>query len=903
MNTPSTRISQEWTRADALGLLVTLVIAAAMFFTNIANVGLWEPWESHEIFVAQEYTERGPAPEIEAPEDPSYNWSVPTYEGRPVAVSLLKTWSLAVSVQSLSEIEVGAFERSVRLPFSIALFVMVFGFFVWMRKVYGWRAACVSSIALVTMPAIYIGVHNVSTEMFAVVTSTAVIGGFAQLVYAQKRRWSWAIFTGIAIVLLILDQRLIGFFVVGFVGSAWCVTEVAFESYVRRREGRKPIVGWLEKRSTFAYLAGIPAVLAIGWWLNEPPDDAAFAPHILQLFSVAIPMLLVASGFALGRRTRVGRALIGGPQGFFVLGMAVLAFVVLGTAYADANPTLLDGGAVVGKIPVLAYFLEHEIFGTSLAREHMSFDLWVRQVGFTLVPWVALVPLGLGYLACATRVDDAIDVVSEEQGLRRLMLVWVFFAALVTMVAAVWHHYFFIGYAPLAAGVGIMLADADFWKQVRRQPLLIYAMGFVACAIVVMVGKDLERFPTRFAEVYTVMEKDWSLPEAFSFGQSLKTIKYVTLVVFITHFFGLFSFAVITLRRAKPRFSALVEAGRSLKNREPIDFQIPEQPFAERAEEKEAIRHEDSWIGTIAATLETPKFAPILVVWFTVVAAVFLFDYLPSLTHHTSQQGVFATYSELAEPGERLYRYDIATRDDSVYLEDVPRIQNSREFLDAFDSEERFFAVIPRKSLARINFDVRRRVDRNVPVLYAESSRLLLVSNHLKEGEDDQSFVNEHIFEEPPEIEYPVVFENEEGEEVHPVFDGALEMLGFNLDHEQRDGIAVYGWGQTMVIDYYFRVKKRVPSNQKIFLHVDYPGNRINGDHYPNNGEFPTNFWVPGDIVRSRQHLEVGNYATPGVYSLNFGFFLGSNRMKVEPREAHDGRNRITIGKVRIEPI
>src|SRR5690606_22194095 len=130
--------------------------------------------------------------------------------------------------------------------------------------------------------------------------------------------------------------------------------------------------------------------------------------------------------------------------------------------------------------------------------------------------------------------------------------------------------------------------------------------------------------------------------------------------------------------------------------------------------------------------------------------------------------------------------------------------------------------------------------------------------------------------------DYPVVFETESGEEKHPVFDDALEFLGYSLDKERpSSGIPSYSWGEEMVITYYFKVHKRVPSSQKIFLHVDYPGNRINGDHYPNDGDFPTNYWLPGDIVKDVHPLKIDAYSSPGVYTLNMGFFLGSRRMSV----------------------
>ena len=149
-----------------------------------------------------------------------------------------------------------------------------------------------------------------------------------------------------------------------------------------------------------------------------------------------------------------------------------------------------------------------------------------------------------------------------------------------------------------------------------------------------------------------------------------------------------------------------------------------------------------------------------------------------------------------------------------------------------------------------------------------------------------------------------MTFDDGKGAQVHPTFDGQLEMIGYSFDRApESDGFSAYKWGETAVIDYYFKVLKHVPGNQKIFLHADTPGNRISGDHYPNDGDFPTNYWLEGDIVRSRQHLKIEEYSTPGVYTLNFGFYIGSKRMAVEPRKAHDGGNRVPVAKMRVKSL
>lgn len=90
-------------------------------------------------------------------------------------------------------------------------------------------------------------------------------------------------------------------------------------------------------------------------------------------------------------------------------------------------------------------------------------------------------------------------------------------------------------------------------------------------------------------------------------------------------------------------------------------------------------------------------------------------------------------------------------------------------------------------------------------------------------------------------------------------------------------------------------------SQRQTFLHIASPGNRIHGDHDPVGGEFPTNFWLAGDIVKDEYKVTIDRYSSAGVYAINMGFYRGSNRMKVSPRPAHDGQNRVTIGRIKVE--
>src|SRR5699024_1539295 len=118
-----------------------------------------------------------------------------------------------------------------------------------------------------------------------------------------------------------------------------------------------------------------------------------------------------------------------------------------------------------------------------------------------------------------------------------------------------------------------------------------------------------------------------------------------------------------------------------------------------------------------------------------------------------SQRGVFAAYIHAADPGEELYRYDTDLNEGSVYLGKVPKISKKEAFVKRFDQEERYFVVFPRERLAAVNYLVRRRFGHDLPVLDASSSRLILASNHLEEGEEQQNFIDEVIVDHPEDFE------------------------------------------------------------------------------------------------------------------------------------------------------
>jgi hypothetical protein len=313
----------------------------------------------------------------------------------------------------------------------------------------------------------------------------------------------------------------------------------------------------------------------------------------------------------------------------------------------------------------------------------------------------------------------------------------------------------------------------------------------------------------------------------------------------------------------------------------------------------------------------------------------YLRDY-PQLTQNALIDRLrFALASELLPPLQqrladaRAALADAAPGEQTQRRADAEALQRQAARLDALiqkgGTQGRFFAVIPRKQLSQINSQFRllfpesgvpSEERRNLAVLDNRSSQFVLVSNQLRPGEDDQNPLNRFILRSRPTPQYllprPIKFEK------------GLEVIGYDvvlheeLERHIRDplparDIPVGIVGKKLVVIYYFFVGDRdgkpadaigVPGRTfgedwQMFLHVDEGGNRINGDHYPGDGEFHTDTWVVGDYVRDIHVFEVETGSPSGLYIMWFGFFKGDQRLKVVEGEHQD--NRAKLGQVRIQ--
>src|SRR5690606_35593549 len=102
-----------------------------------------------------------------------------------------------------------------------------------------------------------------------------------------------------------------------------------------------------------------------------------------------------------------------------------------------------------------------------------------------------------------------------------------------------------------------------------------------------------------------------------------------------------------------------------------------------------------------------------------------------------------------------------------------------------------------------------------------------------------------------------------------------------------------------------YRALTELDEDWKVFVHVDdQEGNarRINADHWPARGRFPTSYWRAGDVIVDRY-----GFTSPasGATRLELwtGFFEGENRLPLSRAGSArgDGSNRVRAAVIPLQ--
>lgn len=261
--------------------------------------------------------------------------------------------------------------------------------------------------------------------------------------------------------------------------------------------------------------------------------------------------------------------------------------------------------------------------------------------------------------------------------------------------------------------------------------------------------------------------------------------------------------------------------------------------------------------------------------------------FLPRLSAQFSPRGVFDAYNKFAGPDEPLVQHNVESGAASYYVRrEVRELKSKNALIDYLSEPGRRWAAIPSDQLADIDVAFRRKKGRHLFVPASDNARVTLVASESVKGARDDNPLARFVVKQPPPVEF----------RVGAKYEDKIELVGYNLQLPGKDHV---GAGQTFQITWVWRALRGNLGAYKIFVHLDAPNQRINGDHEPVDGKYPVRLWDEGDVIVDRQEVSVPATHRPGRYVIYVGFFRGDTRIKVVDGP-QDGSDRVRAGTIEV---
>ena len=821
------------------GLMAAGVAAflALFYLVPVATTGLWEPWETAPATLARGLAD-GTAGSLFAPMQSG---------------SLLARPWLASLAGLTGYLAGGGSELGLRLPLLLLMVAAATGGFLLLDRRVSRPAALLGALLFGMVPQAALGATHLAAEGLLLGTFSCLVVVVAELAAAnQDRNPRLALLTGL-LVALTAGAR-------GGVGLALALGLLAVSALTLRPAGGFCRVGLGAGVALFAALL-VPAALKLsdGWNAGK---------EAFGLAMIAGPSLLLLLAF--GPKSRL-RALFHGPAALAGAVVAVAGVVV---------PLLLAANAV-GWAEAQSGFLSNAFFSARTLPVHPTFDVLIRVTGYSLYPAILFLPLAAA-LALRQADTDRGAVLAVAMGALGVALLVLGLSATLAAV------YLMPVAMPLAILVASALAEPAPDGLNEKQTATWSLAGFAALVLLAVTTKDV-------AESYN---KELGVPgpqvlfeSIFLDGPATFPSSYrLDIMRPLIGIWGLLLVAVFF----KPASQLRAVAG--LAGEAVAALPAKAGGLAAklgRISVSAAERLESALPPARANRLAAGALIVSLLGW----GGEMLFQAIPEAADHFSQKGILEQYERLRKDNEPLLIAGIPAKDTSYYFGDssMERLPRVTDLQSRFcDASGRLFAIIPASSLGELYATLKRGPEAgkscakgaDMFVVDGRSSRFLLLSNelHTDRGERDQNYVAESIFTKATLPTAAKLMTK------RVTVDGKLRLYATEMPSEVHAS-------DPLVVTTYWEVLSRIPSDAEMFIHVDFGGNRINGDHKPVGGKYPMQYWVPGDIIRDVHTMPVSRADKAGDYTVWGGFFRGDDRLKVSPKVNDD---RMNFGKVAI---
>ncbi|HNS97581.1 MAG TPA: glycosyltransferase family 39 protein [Polyangiaceae bacterium] len=618
------------------------------------------------------------------------------------------------------------------------------------------------------------------------------------------------------------------------------------------------------------------------------------------LIGLALPLLTVGLAWLVCRlsngATKSNRLSTPVAIAILVLGSGAAAWGVYTLVTAQGSQAVRVLGAIVTR-----------------PSQPPSFDHVLLMLGHALFPWSAFIPFAVGRLfRPAFALQDSQD--ARERALRVLLIVG---TSLSFGILGLMNVY--VGHIPFA-GIGLMAAIAAVAiRDLERGGHASRAMAIGTVTFLALLYSDFKKWPDKAFSAYGI--ESTSFPD--SFKQDAARLMLVCTIVC-----GVLVFASWLERDAQDRkpfvfsdyFGILKALRTAAKGNLVIVGGVVELALVVTAANV-FIGMKAQWksVVTMSATVRMIALnawwaVPVALLvalalalafrdinrWFfprfrvsrasaTLAAgalggAILSFSYFPALAAQLSPKEVFDSYAKMRSGQEPLALLGVSSRTASYYaggaIDSFSDVEGALQWL--LDGQERKWLVLRNEDLARLNssYRARTRAGRNLPILDARSSQILLASNKLNNAETSHNPLDDIVLAQRPNPSHPLDVE----------LQGQLKALGWDMvDPEGRVVDSVIA-GRKYRLRLYYEVIGRVGRDWECFIHIDGHGRRFNGDHLPMDKKYPMTLWQVGDVLVDDYPIQLEPNFTPGGYGLYYGFFVGNTRLKVTRGKHNDDR-------------
>jgi len=520
-------------------------------------------------------------------------------------------------------------------------------------------------------------------------------------------------------------------------------------------------------------------------------------------------------------------------------------------------------------------------YAGDISKPNSTFDLYVKVFVFALFPWSAFLPAIVVRMTADLR--DFINARSKEFFLFLSMIMPYIF---MSYASTKFNHYIFpaLPFAAVLAGVYLdRLIDRLDTNGARLElffSLLLF--GIFAKDIVTDKKTILHLFIYYYDRALDPNVKPW-----FEFS-----------LAFWTGAVALFSLWLSPYYRGRKFVFAAVEAFFGVAVIGGIItyfvlFNMPEERLG--AIIVAAAAASGALCFAMVNFLDRQKGAVAALVVFFAAFVGFLFavNYklvLP-LADIFSQKPLYEAYLRMSPEREPICEFrPWQERSVSYYLQNrytyLPSHKMEKKYDDRlkrfFDRPTRVFCILDIGSYDQLKQKVKTLTGKELYIVYRDHPISYLVSTG--EPPDMDELINKNLATEPIALQKPI----------NAVFDDKIKLLGCNVTPDSVKK------NDSVQVECYFKCLKKIEGDFAVFIHGDSDdgSGRINGDHMPVDGNYPTDKWKPGQIIRDRWTRAIPPSITGGRINFYVGFFRENYRMPVTDGDHNE--NRVYVGGVEI---